>query len=87
MPLLPGLKSIHFSLRPSPPQAEPGSPDRGAESTGVSAHWEEGAASSQTQAGRMSGPHRMSPLAQPQPGAVCGVKKCWPVRSSPVSPS
>lgn len=69
MPLLPGLKSIRFSLRPSPPQAEQGSPDRGAESTGVSAHWEEGAAPGQTQAGRMSGPYRMSP---PGPASAWG---------------
>ena len=37
VPLLPGLKSIRFSLRPSPPQAEPGGPDRRTESPGMSA--------------------------------------------------
>lgn len=69
MPLLPSLKSICFSLRPSPLQAEPGGPDRGTESPGMSAQWEEGAASGQTQAGRMTGPHRMS---HPGPASAWG---------------
>lgn len=63
------LKSIRFPLRPSPPQAEPGSPHRGTESAGMRARWEEGAASGQTQAGRMAGPHRVS---HPGPASAWG---------------